>query len=77
MRMDLVGHQSVCAKIAVVPQRDRDVPLIVRRRMDRAIFGIDHAPATLSLDARISAKVRGRTQPMRCSAAPDKSGSWW
>ena len=49
MGMDLVGHQAVVAHIGVVPKRGRDVQLVIRGRMDRAILGIHHAPAALSL----------------------------
>ena len=45
-----VGHQPVGADIFIVPERGIGEGLVVRGRVDRAEFGVDHAPAAFGLD---------------------------
>ena len=45
-----VGHQPVGADIFIVPERGIGKGLVVRGWVDRAEFGVDHAPAAFGLD---------------------------
>ncbi|MEI2807145.1 MAG: hypothetical protein V9G18_14785 [Albidovulum sp.] len=48
--MDRRGHRCVVSHVAVVPERGIGRVGVVRAGMDRAVFGIHHAPAALGLD---------------------------
>ncbi len=49
--MDHLGHQRVRANVALVPEGRHGKGRVLARRMDRAVFGVDHAPAALGLHA--------------------------
>ena len=51
MRVNGLRHGGHVPDVALVPQAGEGMRNIVRRRMNGAIFGVDHAPAALGLDA--------------------------
>jgi len=49
--VDSVGHQGLGRDIVLVPQGAERIRRIIGAGMDRAVFGVDHAPAAFGLDA--------------------------
>jgi hypothetical protein len=70
-----LGHRGHVAHIAIVPERGIGGGGVVRTGMDRAIFGVHHAPAAFGLDPAHGRQVCGIAgSPCRCNAAPGRSG---
>ena len=51
MGVDGLRRQRQRCDVVIVPQGQKAIGRIVRRRMNGAVFGADHAPAALGLDA--------------------------
>ena len=61
--VDLLAHEREVADVVVVPEPCADVPVILARRVDRAVLGVHAAQPPSAAIARKWAWVPGRSLP--------------
>ena len=49
--MDGIRHQPMGANVAIIPQGGKGEGVVIRCRMHRTVFGVDHTPTAFGLDA--------------------------